>query len=197
MEASTWIDRATGITLQTRSVGASFADVGEKRTPLTETVTLSELVVDEPMPADFPPVAPPGVEVARSGDPTEFGTDHDRGGRCRARSRCRRAVRAGRPGVDVNRCQVENADGGDVEVVPTLIVRWFDGFSATELRVARTPSFQPPAPCVDCNTTLLEQLQGAPLAAGGVYVWVDQIQVSIVGDPERIRAIVDSLVTIT
>ncbi len=195
MEASTWIDRATGITLQTRSVGESFADVGEKRTPLTETVTLRELVVDEPMPADFPPVAPPGVEVDRSGDPTEFGPITIEAA---AAELGPGAVVPTVPAdqVSMYRYQVENAAGGNAEVVPTLIVRWFDGFSATELWVARTPSFmQPTASCADCSTTLLGQLQGSPLAVGGVNVWVGRIQVSIVGDPERIRAIVDSLVT--
>lgn len=195
MEASTWIDRATGITLQTRSVGASFADESGERTPLTETITLSELVVGEPMPADFPPVAPPGVEVDRSGDPTEFGPITIEAA---AAELGPDAVVPTVPAEQVSmyRYQVENAAGGDAEVVPTLVVRWFDGFSATELQVARTPSFmQPPASCADCSTTLLEQLQGAPLAVGGVYVWVGRIQVSIVGDPERIRSIVDSLVT--
>ncbi len=193
MEMSTWIDRATGITLKTRSAGASFAGEGDEMTPLTETIVLSELVLDEPMPADFPPVAPPGVEVARSGDPTQFGPITIEAA---AAELGPGAVVPTLPAdqVSMQRMQFGDADGG-TEVAPTLVVRWFDGFSVTELRVDRFPSsMQPPASCADCSTTLLEQLRGAPIEANRVNVGVGQIQVSIAGDPERIRAIVDSLV---
>ena len=191
---STWIDRATGITLRTMSSGGSFIGEGDDMTPIVDTITLSDLVPDEVMPAGFPVLFPPDANVERSGDAAAF-----------APITLDAAAAEVGPGgvvptiaadqVSIQRIPFGTADGG-TEISPSLIVRWFDGFLRTELRVVRFPSSMvPPASCPDCSDSLLEQLAEAPPSGDGVSVGVGQIQVTITGDPERFAEIIDSLVT--
>lgn len=198
IETSTWIDRATGITLQTTSSGAMFIGDGdgEEMIAIAETITLSELVPDEPMPAGFPSPFPPDAAVDLSGDPTHFGPITIDAASAELGTG---AVVPTLPAdqVSLQRMPFGTGDGG-TEVTPSLIVRWFDGFLVTELRIDRLPSsMQVPGTSVELGQSLLEQLRAAPVTVSGVRAAVDPFQVWITGDPVRVRAIVDSLVTVS
>lgn len=192
IETSTWIDRATGITLQTRTTGAGSVEQDGEVLAITDIVTLSDLVLDEPMPTDFPNLWPPDTEVALSGDPYQFGpiTYEDA------------AVELGPgavvPTIAADRVSMDRIVFGEgiENVGVTLVARWFDGFLATELRVMRFPSMmEMPDSCEACTESLLEQLRTAALTNSGVNVMADGFSVSLTGDAERIRSIIDSLVT--
>lgn len=110
--------------------------------------------------------------------------------------RARHGTPARRRMVSIQRMAFGTADGG-TETSPSLIVRWFDGFVRTELRVTRLPSSMPLATsCPDCTGSLIEQLSIAPITQEGVSVGVGKIQVSITGDPVQIRTVIDSLVAV-
>ncbi|MEI2654295.1 MAG: hypothetical protein V9G12_19470 [Microthrixaceae bacterium] len=190
----TWIDRATGVTLKTVTDGAGFIDGGDL-TQITDTIWLSELALDEAMPADFPTLIPPNVNVDRSGDDLAFGPiTFDAAAAEIGPGAVVPTIEADQ--VSIQRMAFGTADGG-TETSPSLIVRWFDGFVRTELRVTRLPSSMPAATsCPNCTGSLLEQLSIAPITEEGVSVGVGQIQVSITGDPERIRTVIDSLVAV-
>lgn len=191
----TWIDRATGVTLKTVTDGAGFIDNGGDLTPIKDTIWLSELTLDEAIPADFPTLIPPNVNVDRSGDALAFGPiTVDAAAAEIGPGAVVPTIEADQ--VSIQRMAFGTADGG-TETSPSLIVRWFDGFVRTELRVTRLPSSMPAATsCPDCTGSLLEQLSIAPITEEGVSVGVGQIQVSITGDPERIRTVIDSLVAV-
>jgi hypothetical protein len=192
IETSTWIDRETGITLRTRSIGALSIDQGGDAQPITQTISLSEIVPNEPMPADFPNPFPPNAQVAVSGDPTQFEPS------TYEEAAAQLGPGALVPTIDADQVSISRMVSGEgpENVGATLVVRWFDGFVTTELTVIRFPAaLVTPDPCVSCEPTLLDQLRVEPIRAGTVYVGVGDVEVSLTGDPERFPEIIDSLVT--
>ena len=189
---STWIDRGTGIVVRTRSTSwARF--VSGLTYPVTAEATVSEIELGAPMPGDFDAPVPVGATVERFGDPFQF----------EAITYEAAAVELG-PGTVVptlaaDQVVVERIVMGEglENTGISLVARWFDGFAATELRVMRFPAMMEMTDsCTSCTEPLLEQVRSAPITDDGITVAADGFSVSITGDPERIRSIVDSLVTV-
>jgi hypothetical protein len=163
-------------------------------TPITDVITLSDLVPNEPMPADFSSPFPPDASVAVSGDATQYGPITYEAA----------ALELGPgavvPTITADQVSVQRIVFGEgpENVGVTLFVRWFDGFVRTELSVLRFPAMmEMPDSCVECDGSLLDQLRAAEIGSSGVAVQADGYSVGIAGDPERIRAIIDSLVVTT
>jgi hypothetical protein len=192
IETSTWIDRETGVTLRTRSIGALSIDQGGDTQPITQTISLSEIVPNEPMPADFPSPFPPEAQIAVSGDRSQFGPSTYEAAAAQL------GPGAVLPTIDADQVSVSRMVSGEgpENVGVTLVVRWFDGFVETELTVIRFPAaLLTEDPCLSCEPSLLEQLRVEPVRAGIVYTEVGGVEVSLRGDPERFAEIIDSLVT--
>jgi hypothetical protein len=184
----TWIDQATGITVQTTTSGQmAINDV-----PLDETITLTHLEPGAALPADFPNPFPTDAAVASSGDPSAFGPITDD----LARAEFDRPILVpGLPAdqVSIARMNFGTTDGG-TEMSPSLVARWFDGFVRTELRITGYPSMMTlPDSCPTCTGSLLDELRSLPVTADGVNVSRAGIGVSLTGDPDTIRAVIASL----
>lgn len=194
MSSSIWIDVNSGITIKTRNVGMQTRnDVA-----LVETITLSNLELDTPMPPDFPGAFPENAAVDRSGDPTSFGPVSIEAAAIEFGS----TIVAPTLAADltaVSRMNFGNEDG-TTTISPSLIMRWFDGFVRTEYRlVSFPPSMGAPETCPTCTGSLLEELQSwnGALAAGGVTAQRDGLGASITGPSQgEVRAILDSLVEV-
>lgn len=188
-EMSTWIDQSTGITLRTRSVGMASSD----GVPITDDITLSEIEPGAPLPDDFPNPFPPDAQIAVSGDPTAYSATTLEAG----------LAELG-PGIVVPTLAPDQiaiwrmnfgTDDGGIEVSPSLIMRWFDGFERTELRIVRYPSSMTmPDTCVDCGLTLLEEIRAMPVDSPESAVVRDGVSVWITGSAEKAREVVASLV---
>lgn len=192
----TWIDQATGITVQTHTSGMMAID----DTPLDEIITLTALEPGAPMPDGFPALFPPGAVVSTSGDPTAFGPIAIDQAAAEFDAPILVPTLAGDQ-VSVERMNFGTADGtatGAPVIAPVLHVRWFDGFVRTELRIDGYPSTMVwPDSCAGCTISLLEELRAAPISAEGVSVVRDNIGVTLTGDPDTIRAVIASLVEVT
>ncbi len=179
----TWIDQATGITVQTHTSGSTSID----DVALDEIITLTDLEPGTPMPADFPNPFPAEATVAVSGDPTAFAPiTLDQA----AAEFDAPLLVPSLPGAQVS---IERMNFG-TEISPVLHVQWFDGFVRTELRIDQYPSMMDwPDTCSDCTIGVLDELRAAPLTIDGVYVARDNVGVTLTGDPDTIRAVIASL----